>query len=98
MCIRDRYCIRSVGFFLQFKKRITKSYPEIFIGADGGVDLSATGNFATKWGWFQSLYSLAQGDIRRLGNISELRAHECFLMLAFEKEKIELENQLLNKK
>lgn len=87
------------GFFLQFKDRIAKSYPELFVQTnERRTDLSAIGNFASKWGWLQSIYALAQGDIRRFGDITKLRLHECLLMLAFEKDKIELEQQLIKKK
>ena len=86
-----------VAFFLSFRERLVGSYPELFesVGAD---TLSAVSQFGAKWGWYQSLYTLANGDVTRLEDITELSAHKCFMMLAFVKEKNELEARQLNKK
>ena len=48
-------------------------------------------NFSTKWGWYNSIYGLAQGDITRYEDITKLGVHECFMMLSFMKDKAEVE-------
>ncbi len=56
-----------------------------------GNDLSTEANFGAKWGWYQSIYGLAQGDVTRFENITKLNMHECLYALEFMKEKNELE-------
>ena len=52
-------------------------------------------NSEAKWGWYQSIYGLAQGDIRRFEDITKLKMHECFMMLSFMKDKAEAEAKQL---
>jgi hypothetical protein len=49
-------------------------------------------------GWYQSIYALAQGDIRRFEHITELGVHQCLTLLTFEKEKAEIEAQQMKSK
>ena len=88
MCIRDRGVFGD-GFFLEFKQRVADNYPELF--TIGEPDYSATGTFGAKWGWYQSIFGLAQGDVTRFENITKLNMHECLYALEFMKEKNELE-------
>ena len=67
-----------------------QSYDELF-GGGQGESFGAISQFGQKWGWYQSIYALAQGDIRRFKHISELKLHECLMMLTFMKEKTDLE-------
>ena len=69
---------------MQFNKRVAELYPEIF--ADNGGEATS---FGTKWGSYQELHTLAQGDIRRFNEITELPMHQCYLYLAFESDKSE---------
>ena len=64
----------------------------------GGNDLSTEANFGAKWGWYQSVYGLAKGDVTKFDNITKLNMHKSFMYLAFEKEKIELEKSLIKKR
>ena len=82
--------LSSVLFFLSFRDRLVESYDELF-GGQTGNQFSAISQFGTKWGWYQSIYGLAQGDIRRFKDITKLKMHECFLMLSFMKDKAEAE-------
>ena len=82
---------------MQFNQRIAESYPELFgEGNEGGTDDQS--NFARKWGSYQELYTLAQGDIRRFNEITNLPLHTCLMYLAFEKEKVEMENRMIKQK
>lgn len=84
---------------MEFKKRIVDQYPELFThGEQRQSDTSATGGFGAKWGWYQSIYGLAQGDVTKFDKITELNVHKCLMYLAFEKDKIELETKLIKKK
>ena len=86
----------SVFFFVQFRNGIIDSYAELF-GGGGSEQLDAATNFSKKWGWYQSIFGLAQGDITRFENITKLGMHECFMMLSFIKDKNELEAKQIKK-
>ena len=84
-------------FFLQFNERIAESYPELF-GEGGGEGTDDRSNFGRKWGSYQEIYTLAQGDVRRFNEVTKLSLHSCLMYLAFEKEKIEFENRMIKQK
>ena len=63
-------------------------YDSLFTQSGG---LTAESNFGVKWGWYQSLYGLANGYITRFENITKLGVHDCLYALEFMKEKNELE-------
>ena len=72
--------------FLQFKQGVTGNYPELFEqGSTQSDEYSSTTNFGKKWGWYQSIYGLAKGDVTRFDAITRLNVHKCLLYLAFEK-------------
>jgi hypothetical protein len=82
---------------VEFRARLIETYDELFAGqSDGSLD--GVSNFARKWGWYQSIYGLSQGDITRFESITELNVHSCFMMLSFMKEKNELEAKQIKKK
>ena len=90
--------LRCYDFFLEFKDRIVESYPELFQEGFGGEsDFGATANFGRKWGWYQSIFALASGNIERFENITKLKATKCLTMLAFMKEKNDLEAKQIKK-
>jgi len=51
-----------------------------------------------RWGWYQSIYALAQGDITRYENITKLNVHQCLYALMFMKEKSEIEEKQIKNK
>jgi len=71
------------------------SYDGLFTKGQG--DLSAISNFGQKWGWYQSIYALAKGDITRFENITKLDLHQCLYALEFMKEKNEIEAQRIKR-
>jgi hypothetical protein len=75
----------SYCFFLQFRERIVSGYDGLF--TLGGNDLSTEANFGAKWGWYQSIFGLAHGDITRFENITKLNMHECLYVRVYEREK-----------
>lgn len=88
-----------IGFFLQFRDGISASYVELYTESSEGEqhNVSSEGSFGAKWGWYQSIYGLAQGDVRRFDEITALPLHQCLTFLAFEKEKNELEAAMIKK-
>tara|TARA_R110000796_G_scaffold225990_1_gene342456 strand:- start:477 stop:731 length:255 start_codon:yes stop_codon:yes gene_type:complete len=77
---------------VEFRTGLVGSYDELF-GQGGGPNLDAASNFTNKWGWYNSIYGLAKGDITRFENITKLNVHECFMMLSFMKDKAEAESK-----
>ena len=92
MCIRDRSC----GFFLQFRDRVIDGFPELFGDGDReSQDLSPQGGFGAKWGWYQSIYGLAKGDITKFDEVTAEPLYKCLMYLVFEKEKNQLEAKMI---
>ena len=83
-------------FFLSFRDKIVKIYDELFTGT-GGEDreYSLEAGFGRKWGWYQSIYGLAGGDVLKLDSVTEIPLHKCLMWLAFEKEKNEIEAKMI---
>ena len=75
---------------MEFRSGLVENYDELF-GQGGNTSLDAVSQFSTKWGWYNSIYGLAQGDITRYEDITKLGVHECFMMLSFMKDKAEVE-------
>tara|TARA_B110000259_G_scaffold39483_1_gene45059 strand:+ start:1734 stop:1988 length:255 start_codon:yes stop_codon:yes gene_type:complete len=82
---------------VEFRSRIITNYDELF-GQGGGTSLDSVSQFSRKWGWYQSIYGLAKGDITRFEDITKLGMHECFMMLSFMKDKNEMEAKQIKKK
>ena len=90
--------ISSVFFFLSFRERLVNSYESLFNEGVKESTTSLSSGFNLKWGWYQAIFTLAKGDIRRFENITQLKAHECFMMLEYMKEKNELESSQIKQK
>ena len=55
-------CVRCNGFFLEFNKRISENYPELFSeGTNGNA-----GGFAKKWGSYSEAVTLATDEVQRI--------------------------------
>tara|TARA_R110000796_G_scaffold85805_1_gene185986 strand:- start:1019 stop:1273 length:255 start_codon:yes stop_codon:yes gene_type:complete len=82
---------------VEFRTGLVSNYDELF-GEQQGNRLDRLSSFGAKWGWYQSIYGLAQGDITRFEHITKLNVHECFMMLSFMKEKNQLEADQIKSK
>ena len=85
-------------FFLQFRQRIVEVYDTLFGEQQGISEYSKQSKFGSKWGWYSSFYALAQGDVRRFEDVSRLRLSVALTFLTFEKEKNEIETELIRSK
>jgi len=85
--------VRCDAFFLSFRDEIIETYPELFTQrSDGGrTYASREESFGQKWGWYQSIYAIAGGDLLKFDEVTNTRIHTCLMWLAFEKDKNELE-------
>lgn len=87
---------------MDFRKRIVTKYDSLFrIGdseeSEGIGDFSEGAQFAKQWGWYQSIYALAKGDVTKFDEVTELGLLKCLTYLTFEKQKVEIEQRQLNK-
>ena len=81
---------RSYCFFLHFRQRLVGSYAELF-GEEEREGFSTVSNFTSKYGWFNSLYAIADGDITKFEYITKLNVYECLTFLEYTKEKNQIE-------
>ena len=81
---------------VSFRDRLVETYDELFSGGSDAGNLAQ--GFGKKWGWYQSVYALAQGDVRRYEDITGMNLNTCLLALSFEKEKQEIENKNIKNK
>jgi len=91
--------LSATVFFLSFRDKITDLYSGLFSegNIEGGSATSMQANFSSKWGWYQSIHTLAQGDVRRIDEVTETSLHKCLMMLEYEKDKNRVENALIKK-
>ena len=86
-----------MSFFLPFRKRVIEEYPKLFGGGDSGDAYGESQQFNQQWGWYNSLYALSKGDIRRFDEVARLRIAEAFTFLTYESQKQEIENNMMRK-
>ena len=85
--------------FLSFRDGIITSYPDLYSqDSEEGYNIGLEGSFGKKWGWYQSIYALARGDVRKFDEVTKLPIHQCLTFLSFEKQKNDLERQMIKKK
>ena len=84
-CIRQWTLFYLACFFLQFRDRLAKRHSELF-GGEGEGDLSAVSNFNRKWGWYNALHILSNGDVTKIEQVSNLNVGICLLALEYNKE------------
>tara|TARA_R100001463_G_scaffold92486_1_gene147227 strand:- start:380 stop:619 length:240 start_codon:yes stop_codon:yes gene_type:complete len=75
-------------------------YPQLFKSTDSedeNKDFSSRGQFAKQWGWYNSIYAIANGDLTKFDTVTKLNILQCLTYLTFEKQKNEIEQQELKK-
>lgn len=81
-------------FFCQFVNGLTEFYPEIYDG--DGVTSQHQVNFSKKWGAYQAIIELANGDILKINQVVEEPLEKCLLYLSYKADKIHVDNLLHN--
>ena len=83
---------------MRFRESVTSSYTEIYTKeSDQREYANSRDVFGKKWGWYQSVYALAKGDVLKIENVTKLPLYQCLNYLAFEKEKTQIEQEEINK-
>ena len=87
----------ALVFFLSFRKRTVSLFDGLFTESSNEVSLNSEANFGRKWGWYQSIYAIAQGDLLRFEAVTKLPVRQALTWLEFEREKNELEAKRIQK-
>jgi hypothetical protein len=81
---------------LDFAQRLRERFEPLYTERSGTVG-SSEASFGKKWGWYQSIYAAAQGDILRFNSVTKLPITTLMTWLMFEKEKTEIEIKNIRK-
>ena len=77
---------------MQYRKRVTKGFPALFEEViEGQQGYSREDQFASKYGWFNSLFALSGGDITKYNEVTKINHLTGLLFLEYNKEKAEIE-------
>ena len=86
----------SQVFFLDFNKRLTTKFADIFKKRDDDegneTDFSERTQFAERWGWYSSIYAIANGKLQGFRGVTKLPIQDCLTWLTFEKQKRNIEH------
>ena len=73
---------------MEFKQRIIDSYEGLFSTTEK-QDTFGSG-FGSKWGWYQSIFTVANGCVFDFERATKLKIHEFLMFLEF---KVDLANE-----
>ena len=86
---------------MEFRKGVVNSYHQLFGDTDEETeqeqqnDFSEETQFSKQWGWYQSIYAVAKGDISKFDEVLRMELFTILNFLTFEKQKNRIEiNQL----
>ena len=82
---------------MRFRNGVKSDFPSLF-GSTEEQGYTSEENFGRKWGWYQSIYTLAKGDALRFDEATALPLYQALTYLSFEKEKNELEAKKIKNK
>jgi hypothetical protein len=87
---------------LEFRKRLSTNYSFIFGTGNEDEpeanDYSERTQFSKQWGWYNSIYALAKGDVTKFDEVTKLGVRKCLTYLTYERQKNEIEQREINKK
>ena len=90
--------LQVVCFFFDFRDRIVENYAGLFTQSAADIERgSVSQGFGKKWGWYQSIYSLAKGDVFKIDKATRTNLHKAMMWLEFEKDKSDLEEIMIKK-
>jgi hypothetical protein len=70
---------------LEFKQRLIETYTLLFPSATGGQEPEEDfgGSFSKRWGWYQSIDLVANGDRTKYAEVVKLGIHEFLYHLEY---------------
>ena len=78
------------AFFFDFAQRLRDRFDGLYTERSGTIGASEE-SFGKKWGWYQSIYAAAQGNILNFEYVTKLPITTLMTWLLFEKEKTQIE-------
>lgn len=85
---------------MDFRNRITGSFSALFGEGDddnGENEYSEQSQFGKQWGWYQSIYAVAKGNILEFDRVTKQPLVKALTFLTFEKQKTEIEIRQIQK-
>jgi hypothetical protein len=85
---------------LDFRTRIVGSFSGLFgerDEEDEQNDWSEQAQFGKQWGWYQSIYAAAKGNILEFDRVTKQPLVKILTFLTFEKQKTEIEIRQIRK-
>lgn len=79
-------------FFLQHSKGISHHYAALFRDG-GGEENDKAQTVAKKWGWYQIIHRLADGDITKMEAVETIYIDVALTFLSYEKD-LELQEKV----
>jgi hypothetical protein len=81
---------------LAFSEKIRSLYDGLYTPTTSGAKgEQLRTSFGKKWGTYQAIHALAQGDVEKIGEVTRIGVHQCMMWLEYEKEKNDLENRIM---
>jgi len=84
-----------LGFFLQFRQETYRHFKQVFGEGEEVQELGFNQiNLSEKWGWYNSLYMLANEDILNINKVTKLPVYEVLTFMTYKQDLNEkLENE-----
>ncbi len=88
---------------LSFRKRLSTSFAYLFGSGDEEEqgtqhDYSERTQFSKQWGWYNSIYAIAKGDLTKFDEVTRMGVRKCLTWLTYERQKNEIEHREFNRK
>ena len=83
-------------FFFDFAQRLRDRFDGLYTERSGTIGASEE-SFGKKWGWYQSIYAAAKGNILNFESVTKLPITTLMTWLLFEKEKTQIEMNNIKK-
>lgn len=82
---------------MEFKQRLIESYEGVFSTTES-ADRTIGENFSAKWGWYQSIYTVAGGNYFDFDRATEANIHAFMMFLEFKNDLAKEANRQLKTK
>jgi hypothetical protein len=84
---------------LEFRQRIGELYVELFTKSENGDDDGSSDSdiFNNKWGWYNSINALADGNVLKFDSVTRLPLHKCLLKLSYDKDHQEVSGRIIKR-
>ena len=85
----------SLVFFYRLGNELLQATRQFLVQEVEGM--ASQEQFAKRWGWYNSIYALAKGDVTKFNTVTKLPISQAFTYLSYESEKVQIEREQLNK-